>query len=518
MSSPHPPSFPEGLDLLPAPVWAHFATLCAIPRSSKGEARLRQHIMGWAYERGLDAESDAAGNLILRKPASPGYENAPGVILQAHLDMVCQKNEGVRHDFTRDPIVPRLRDGWLTAETTTLGADNGIGVALILAALEDETLAHGPLEALLTVDEEAGMGGARGLSADALQGRRLINLDTEEWGCFYIGCAGSLDIEGRRTSDGEAAPAGDHTAVRIDVRGLRGGHSGIDIHAGRGNAIKLLVRLLRRLDQTNLSFRLISLHGGTARNALPREAHARLLLPTSRLAELDACLAQAQVEFRQTLAENGDALRITRSLEEANGVGSTTNPATPQLPNPLPDQVMPLAEQRLWLASLDAAPHGIRQMSRQENPQMPSVTETSVNLGMVELGPSGGRANFMARSLIDGAADALAEEIGSLFALSDTAVELSGRTPGWQPDPASPLLAACRTAYKQGFGEDAAVCVVHAGLECGLIGGKGGKYPDMDMISFGPTIHGAHAPGERVEVASVEKSWRLLAAILAALR
>ena len=252
--------------LQPLAVWRHFATLCATPRASKAEAALRDRLLAWAGERSLGATVDRAGNLILKKAATPGCEHAPTVVLQAHLDMVCQKNADSAHDFSRDPIVPELRDGWLVAGQTTLGADNGIGVALILAALEDETLRHGPLEALLTVDEEAGMGGARGLEAGLLDASLMLNLDTEDWGEFYLGCAGGLDVDVRRDGDPEPLPAG-WTVRRIALRGLRGGHSGVDIHEERGNAIKLLVGVLHDLAAV-LPYRLVSLHGGSARNAL----------------------------------------------------------------------------------------------------------------------------------------------------------------------------------------------------------------------------------------------------------
>ena len=245
MSGISPQAVFSGLE--PAIVWNHFALLCAIPRASKQEAKLRQHLLAWAGQRGLVAAVDAAGNLIIRKPASPGRENVPGVVLQAHLDMVCQNNADTPHDFSRDPIRPQRRDGWLVADGTTLGADNGIGVALMLAVLEAADLEHGPLEALLTVDEEAGMGGARGLAPDVLHGRLMLNLDTEAWGEFYLGCAGGLDVNVRRSGTPEPLPAG-WQGWRIELRGLRGGHSGVDIHEERGNAIKLLVRVLRGLE------------------------------------------------------------------------------------------------------------------------------------------------------------------------------------------------------------------------------------------------------------------------------
>lgn len=476
-------------DLQPAAVWAHFATLCAIPRASKQETALRQHIKEWAEARGLAVIVDDAGNLIIRKPASAGCEQAPGVVLQAHLDMVCQKNAESSHDFARDPVTPVLQDGWLKAETTTLGADNGIGVALMLAALEDASLLHGPLEVLLTVDEEAGMGGARGLAPGVLRGGLMLNLDTEEWGEFYLGCAGGLDVNVARPGAGEAMPAG-HAVCRISLRGLRGGHSGVDIHEERGNAIKLLVRVLRELEAM-MPVRLVELQGGSARNALPREAFATIAVPAAKLSRLPELLGQSQALLRQELSGIDAALVLEMVPAQAT-------------------QVMAQVEQDVWLASLHAAPHGVRRMSR----QVPGVVEISNNLGMVDLHPDGGACNFMVRSLLDSGSLALADEIVSLFALSGTKAEKAGYYPGWAPNPASPLLARCQAVYRRDFGADSQVQVIHAGLECGIIGAK---YPGLDIVSFGPTIRGAHAPGESVEIASVGRCWELLKAILASL-
>lgn len=476
--------------LQPAPVWAHFADLCAIPRASKHEGALREHLRAWAEAAGLRATVDGAGNLIIGKPASAGCRHWPGVVLQAHLDMVCQKNTDSTHDFSRDPIVPVLRDGWLVASETTLGADNGIGVALILAALGDSTFLHGPLEALFTVDEEAGMGGARGLRPDMLQSRLMLNLDTEVWGEFYLGCAGGLDVNVERPAEGEALPLG-YQAVRIELKGLRGGHSGVDIHEERGNAIKLLVRVLRELEAV-VPFSLGRLRGGSARNALPREATATVALPAGALAWLPGWLAGRQASLRDELSTADDGLVIESSAATL-------------------DQVMPRSEQLVWLASLHAAPHGVRRMSR----QVPGVVETSNNLGMVDLSALGGSCNFMVRSLLDGGSLALAEEIVSLFALSGTPADLSGYYPGWAPNPGSRLLAHCRAIHGREFpGQSSKVQVIHAGLECGIIGAK---YPEMDIVSFGPTIRGAHAPGEAVEIASVGHCWQLLKAILSGL-
>ena len=474
--------------LQPAIVWKHFATLCAIPRISKQEERLREHLRAWAQARGLAARVDAAGNLIVTKPASAGREQAPAVVLQAHLDMVCQKNSDSAHDFTRDPITPSREDGWLRARETTLGADNGIGVALILAVLEDAALVHGPLEALFTIDEETGMSGAQGLAGDALRARTMLNLDTEEWGEFYLGCAGGIDVNVERAAAPQELPAG-LTLCRIDLRGLRGGHSGVDIHEERGNAIKLLVRVLHDLQQ-RAPLRLSALQGGTARNALPREAYAVVGLPQAEAAALPAFLAARQAALRAELRGVDEGLSLTGTVLSQ------------------PAQVLPAAEQAIWLASLHAAPHGVRRMSR----QLPGVVETSNNLGMVDIGPAGGRCNFMVRSLLDAGTRALAEEIASLFSLSGTCAVASGAYPGWTPNPDSPLLRLCQGVYREQFGGDSAVKVIHAGLECGILGGK---YPGMDIVSFGPTIRGAHAPGESVEIATVANCWRLLCAILA---
>ncbi|SPE29300.1 Cytosol non-specific dipeptidase [Burkholderiales bacterium] len=473
--------------LQPAAVWQHFATLCAIPRASTNEALLRERLLAWAAAQGLAASADGAGNLIITKPASAGHQDASVMVLQAHLDMVCQKNAECAHDFLRDPIAAVRRGDWLSAEQTTLGADNGIGVALILAVLEDATIVHGPLEALLTIDEECGMNGAKALAAGALRGRCMLNLDTEQWGEFYLGCAGGVDVNVQRKGAAQPLPAG-YRLCRISLRGLRGGHSGIDIHEERGNAIKLLVRVLQALAQRG-PLRLAALQGGTARNALPREALARVALPSQAVAALPEFLARQQAALSWELRGVDDGLSLTAAPE-------------PQAP------VMASVEQHIWLASLHAAPHGVRRMSR----QVLGVVETSNNLGMVDLDAGGGSCNFLVRSLQDEGAQALAEEIASLFSLSGTPVEICGQYPGWAPDPDSPLLTLCQTVFRREFGTESLVKVIHAGLECGIIKAK---YPDMDIVSFGPTIRGAHAPGESVEISSVERCWQLLKAILA---
>lgn len=477
--------------LEPRAVWSHFATLCAIPRPSKHEGALREHLRAWARERGLDSTVDAIGNLVLRKPATPGAETCPGVVLQGHLDMVCQKNDGVAHDFFRDPIRPVLADGWLAAPHTTLGADNGIGVALALAALEADDLPHPPLEVLLTIDEEAGMGGVRGVAPHSLRGRYLINLDTEEWGKLYVGCAGGLDVRVHQHWPREALPAGRQT-WRLVVNGLQGGHSGIDIHRGRGNAIKLLVEALNEAAAI-LDLRLLSLQGGTARNALPREAFANISLPAADGQRLTELAAAWQAAWRQRLGDADPGVQVQASAQPVQ--------------NAAPASALTHADQQRLLAFLAAAPHGVRTFSQ----EFSGVVETSDNLGVVSLQDGSYEAVFMVRSLLASRYEALADEIVDCARQHGAEADKVGTYPAWTPNRISPLLARFQDIYAREFGQAAEIEVIHAGLECGLLSAS---QPHLDMISFGPDICGAHAPGERVEVTSVSRCWHLLRAVL----
>jgi dipeptidase D len=476
----------------PTIVWKHFDTLCRIPRPSKHEQRLRDELLNWAKGRGLSTLVDAAGNLILRKPATAGMENRPTVTLQGHIDMVCQKNDGISHDFHRDPIQAVLKDGWLGAEHTTLGADNGIGVALALAAVEADDIAHGPLEVLLTVDEEAGMGGARHLPEGVLKGELLLNIDTEEWGAVYLGCAGGMDSVVTSHWQAEAMPTG-HRPLRITVKGLMGGHSGIDIHRERGHAIKLLVRLLRTLENAGIALRLASFTGGSARNALPREAQAVVAVAEGDLDALRSQCAQLGHQFRLGLAgvDEGVTVLVEETADQAL-------------------EIMAKEDQQRILAALHAAPQGVQRWSQ----QAADTVETSLNLGVIRIAEGQAEAVFMLRSLVDNAAVELAATLADLFKLAGMTVEHMGAYPGWRPNPQSALLALTQQVFQREFGLTPEIKVIHAGLECGLIGGK---YPTMDMISFGPDIVGAHAPGERVDVASVDRCWQLLKALLAAI-
>ena len=475
--------------LEPSLVWRHFATLCSIPRPSKHEAALRQTLADWARAKGFETLIDGAGNLLIRKPGTPGKEGHPAVAMQAHLDMVCQANSGTVHDFMKDPIKTVEKDGWLLAENTTLGADNGIGVALALASLEEEGLAHPPLEILLTIDEEAGMSGANGLAPGVLRATRMLNLDTEEWGEFYLGCAGGCDVNVSRDCGQESAPEGS-VFRRILVNGLRGGHSGIDIHRGRGNANKLLVRLLLGLARDGLAH-LKAFSGGTARNALPREAWAEIAIDPAKEGEIKQRLEMFQALVADELSAQEKGIKVTLSPAEAG-------------------QVITKADQTFILFALNGAPYGVKRMSD----AAPGIVETSNNLGVISLADGLFSGNLMVRSLRDSGTQMLADEIEGVFRLAHCQVERGGSYPGWTPNPGSKLLELCQQVYTQQFGGRAEIQVIHAGLECGIIGAK---YPGIDTVSFGPTIKGAHAPGERVEIDTVGHCWTLLKAIIEAL-
>lgn len=473
--------------LSPSMLWRHFRTLCNIPRPSGREAALVAELEQWADGRGLAHDRDAFGNLRIRKAATPGQEHTPGVILQGHLDMVAQANADHPHDFTRDPIDTFVADGWLHARGTTLGADNGLGVAAALAILEEESLVHGPLEALFTLEEESAMGGALNLAEEWLQGRILLNLDSEDRGQVFIGCAGGADaiVEGRLSS----APLTESEAVlRLSLTGLVGGHSGMDIHRGRGNANRLLVRALRALEDQ--SPRLIDYRGGTLRNALPREAFATLALPGEAVEEARRRMAGVELELRHEFegVDEGVSLSL-EAVEERH------------------EEALTLDASRRLVAALHLAPCGVERMSV----EMPGLVETSNNLGVVSLSRGHFQLCALVRSLRDSATADLADRFRALSELVEAKSRVENVYPGWTPDPGSALLARFRRIHQATLGSDPEVLVIHAGLECGILGGK---YPHLEMISFGPLIRGAHSPDERAELASVEEFWELLKALV----
>lgn len=476
--------------LSPQIVWRHFQTLCNIPRPSKHEQMLRDYLQQWAIQRGLVAEVDDIGNLVIRKPASDGMENAIPVILQGHLDMVTQANRDTVHDFLHDPIQPVIQEGWLIAKHTTLGADNGIGVALALAVLESSDLIHGPIEVLLTVDEEAGMSGARFLSPNILNGQWLINIDTEQWGELYLGCAGSQDVQVNQTAQLIEAPP-NLAFYDLQIFGLKGGHSGLDIHEGRGNANVILAKFLSEYLH-NLDGHLICMQGGTARNAIAREASATIAIPINQFENLQQAIFNTECKWREKLQHiDGDLhIQIQKSTQNHQ-------------------YILEEKKQNQWLQALANCPYGVSKFSQ----TIPDIVETSNNIGVVSIDQNAIKASIMVRSLVNSDAGALAERIQQHFINHNLQATLAPLVSGWTPNPSSKALACLQQAYRDVFGIEAKRKVIHAGLECGIIAEH---YPHLEMVSFGPDIRGAHAPGERVNIETVEKCWQLLKSALAA--
>ena len=477
-------------ELQPSNLWKHFAKILTIPHCSGNEKAFGDYVVSFAHGLGLPARKDKVGNVIVGKPAAPGHEAVPGVILQGHLDMVGEKNSDVAHDFTKDAIQAEVKGDWVQAKGTTLGADNGIGVAACLAVMEDGSLVHGPLEFLFTVDEETGLTGANRIQRGSLTGTRLLNLDSEEEGTFTIGCAGGADSEiayplaRKRTASGNL--------FRLKVSGLRGGHSGIDINQGRANAIKLLARMLREV-QDAARFELIGLEGGNKRNAIPREAWAVLSCPPAGTRALAAGLKKS---FEKIAAEfkavEVDAKYAFERTDEPKAF-----PLTAEC-------------QRGLLDLLLALPHGVIAM----HPEIRGLVETSTNLAIVRTERASAGIVCNTRSSVASALEAARLVLKAVTEMAGAKVDAKNGYPGWAPNLESPLLAAMKKIYKDKYGVDPAVGAIHAGLECGIIGEK---FPGMDMISFGPTLEHPHSPDERVNVPSVAKFWEFLTAALAGL-
>ncbi|MGO1245900.1 MAG: aminoacyl-histidine dipeptidase [Oceanisphaera sp.] len=473
--------------LSPRLLWQFFDTLCSIPHPSGHEAAVRQWITDWAQEQGLVTIQDTIGNLIIRKAASLGMEQRTGVILQAHMDMVPQANADISHDFTKDPILPYIEDGWVRARGTTLGADNGIGLAGCLAVLADDKVQHGPLEVLLTVDEESGMTGAFGLEPGMLQGKILLNTDSEQDGDVYMGCAGGVDANITLPYQAESVPD-DHQAVHLNISGLRGGHSGININEGRASANKLLAELLNDLNE-HPSIRLSELSGGTLRNAIAREANALLTLPQNAMATLTELVAARQQQYQQ----------------EFNGVDDFIH--LELVPAERPQRMMTQDLQQKLSQALLACPHGMMAVSR----DIADVVESSSNLGVISTEAEHIYVQCLIRSLNDTGRDRVANATAAVFRLAGAHCEFDGAYPGWQPDPQSAIMQLVCNTHKELFDLVPEVKVIHAGLECGLFKAI---YPEWDMVSFGPTIQGAHSPDERVHIEAVSRFWQLLVRVL----
>jgi dipeptidase D len=474
-------------ELEPTTLWSHFDGIMKIPRGSKNEEQIRAHVIGIAERNGFEYEVDHAGNVVVRKPATAGHEKAITTILQAHLDMVNEKNSDVDHDFDKDPIKPLREGDYLTADGTTLGSDNGIGVAAMLAVLEARDLVHGPLEFAFTIDEETGLTGASQLNGEMLRGRQLLNLDSEEEGYVYVGCAGggeSLVSYGVKSATVKPGAA----CLKVKVHGMKGGHSGCDIHLQRGNAIKVLARALLAGSAAG-RIRLASFGGGNAHNAIPREANAVLLVAAGKAARVKKAIA---AEFKVISNE-------FRPAEPGMAIDISTGEAPAQAWTP----AMSLG----LLQLVNGVPHGVEAMSY----DIPGLVETSTNLATVKEKDGKIVLGLSSRSSVDTALEALRRRIRSIGELAGASVVEDVAYPGWKPDLESHVLQVVKEVHQQVLGFEPQVKAIHAGLECGIIGKK---IPGIDMVSIGPQIEFPHSPDERVRIPSVGDFYRLLTAVL----
>ncbi len=474
--------------LKPSPVWQYFEEICKIPRLSKNEKRIRKYLLDFAKENNLESKEDEIGNILIVKPSSPGMENRKTVVLQSHLDMVGEKNADHSHDWQSDPIIPVVNGGWVSADGTTLGADDGAGIASQMAILKDKSLKAGKIECLFTVDEESGMTGAINLKPDFFTGKILINLDSEDEGILYIGCAGGMDTIGTITFVSEPVPA-DTSALEISVTGLHGGHSGDEIHKGYGNSVKIMNRILWNLsNEYNIS--LSNFDGGNLRNAIPREAFATIVLEKSSAEKIKSWIGNFQSTMLEEFEDTEKELKIT--------VKDTD----------LPRFVMDRDNQTKLLNSLTCCPHGAIAWSK----EMDDLVETSTNLASVKFGEENTITIVTTqRSSIESSKCDVAAMVETCLKLAGAKVVHSDGYPGWRPNMTSEILKITRESYKKLFGKEPHIRAIHAGLECGLIYQK---FKGIDMISFGPTIRGAHTPEEKIEIKTVQMFWNLLTNVI----
>jgi dipeptidase D len=471
------------LNLDPGKLWKNFYSLTQIPRPSKKEDQVRNFVVEFGKNLGLETIVDEVGNVIIRKPATPGMERAKGVILQSHLDMVPQKNSGTNHDFEKDPIDAFVDGEWVKARGTTLGADNGIGAAAAMTVLESDDIKHGPVEALFTIDEETGMTGAFGLKAGMLHGEILMNLDSEDEGELYIGCAGGTNGNFSFKYKEVPVPAG-MVALKLSVTGLKGGHSGVDIHLGRGNSNKILNRFMWHA-QRKYGMRLASIDGGSLRNAIPRESFAVVTVPADQQEGFMKCLAEFAVIVKKEL-----------SAVEPDMVFEA-------IPVAMPSSLIDDTTQYHLFDAIYGCPNGVIRMSN----EMLGLVETSTNLAIVKSENGEIIVRCLLRSSVDSAKTDLEQMMESVFELAGASCVFDGKYPGWKPNPNSPILKTMQDIYKNKYGNIPEIKAIHAGLECGLLGGV---YPKWDMISFGPTIRFPHSPDEKVNIATVKKFWDYL--------
>ena len=484
-------------NLDPQIVWKNFYALTQIPRPSKHEELAVEYMYNWGKSHGLETIKDEVGNIIIRKPATPGCENMKGVILQGHIDMVPQKNADTVHDFLKDPIQTYIDGDWVKAKGTTLGADNGLGLAMAMAVLESDDIKHGPVELLCTIDEETGMTGAMALKPGVLQGEILINLDSETEGELYVGCAGGLDASASATY----VPADYDKSWEcwsLAVKGFKGGHSGMDIILYRGNANKLAARVLYAL-MTEADVKLLDLEGGTLRNAIPREAFATVYVPADKVEAAKTVFSRVAAEIKAEYAgTDPDAEFIFKPYECAEGECCCGGDECKYVPE---------ADALRFIRAILACPDGVERMSS----EMPGLVETSNNLAMVKIEAGQFSVNTLMRSSVDTAKDALARKFESVFALAGIQTSFAGGYSGWAPNPDSAILATMKKVYNDLYGKEPAVMAIHAGLECGILSGA---YPHWDMVSCGPTLMSPHSPDERANILSVAKCWEFLKAVL----
>ena len=476
-------------NLEPQGLWSSFYSLTQIPRPSGKRKEIADFLVNYGKSLGLETLQDEIGNVLIRKPASAGMENHPGVILQGHMDMVPQKNSDKVFDFEKDPIEAYVEDNgeWVTANGTTLGADNGIGVATAMAILADKNVVHPPLEALFTIDEETGMYGANDLKAGWLKGKYLLNLDSETEGELYVGCAGGIDTTATFDYQPVETEEGD-IALKVTLKGCKGGHSGCDIHLQRANAIKLLFRFLKDA-VANFEARLACVEGGSLRNAIPREASAVITIPEESYQDL------------QDLVDRYEDLW----LKEFDGVEPDLTFKAEEIE--CPKMEMPEDVQDFLIHAVTLCPHGVYRFIT----EMPDIVETSNNVAMIKTEDNKVVVYCLTRSNVESRKEELASIIHSAFALAGADVKFSGAYPGWQPNFKSNLLKVMKETYEKEFGSSPRIVTIHAGLECGIIGAN---YPSMEMISFGPTIEHPHSPDERVNIATVQKFYRFVLAAL----
>jgi dipeptidase D len=473
-------------ELNPAVVWKHFDAIRQIPRASGSENAAREYVLGLANRLGLQHSRDKFGNIVIYKPAQKGRESATTVALQGHLDMVCEKNEGTPHDFSKDPIKV-VRDGeWLKADGTTLGADNGVGVAAALAVMESKDIAHGPMEFVFTMEEETGLTGAVEFGQGLLKSKYFLNLDGEEKGTLCIGCSGGVNTTARRKVT--LKPSSASSAWRVKVSGLKGGHSGVDIHLGRGNAIRILGNAVQRVME-KLPVEVAELKGGSARNVIPREATAVVVVDESKAGELKAIISDFAHETKTDLGKFDPEVQIT--------VEKTERPA----------HVLDAKGAEAVVGLVASLHHGVLAMS----PDIPGLVQTSTNVATVSVNGDEVEIGTSQRSAIEASKMAAARMVGTACRAAGFDVEPGAGYPGWKPEPESEIVRKLKDVYKDTFGHETRLVAMHAGLECGVIGEK---YPGMQMVSFGPQIESPHSPNERIEIPSVPEFWKFLRAAL----